>query len=482
VAVAERFVARGGLGPAAVPLGGLALGLATGAFVIYARVEYLGLAAVGAMAAACFVFWRQGVYAVFVVVAIEGFVRNLVDTPQVLLIKDVMLIAIYVRVFGERLVNRQSLLPAHPANIPLLLFCGVVLVQALNPNVASIDQAVVGIRTWIFYLPLFYVAGEMFRHGEEVWRFFTFLLLLAIPLSITAIYQVIAGPSAYSALGDSFAQATFVVNGDPNHAGAFRPNSTFAWSSHFAIFIAVATILACGYMLREAGWRKSVALALLAFLAAINVVEGQRTFFLLLPPILLLMVLWHRTATTAVVLLGVALAVGAVLVNVVAYFGSDGGNALDRPLALFSFERDSIAEHAGAYLSTFIQAVQASPIGLGAGATSIGTRHALGYIPLFVESVPAKVAGDLSLVGLAVFGWLVGTLIWRSVKAHRGAMRSGDLALAARSLAVLGAQVLIVYTGTEIAVAAMLFWLLSGSLPHHSGEEVGGEAPAQANV
>jgi hypothetical protein len=464
------------LGPAAVPLGGLALGLATGAFVIYARVELLALGALAAMVVACFVFWRQGVYAVFVVVAIEGFSRNLVDSPQVLLIKDVMLVAIYSRVFGERLVNRQPLLPANPVNIPLLLFCGVVLVQALNPNVASLDQAAVGIRTWIFYLPLFYVAGEMFRNGEEVWRFFAFLLFLTIPLSIIAVYQVITGPSAYSALGDSFAQATFVVNGDPNHAAAFRPNSTFAWSSHFAIFIAVATILACGYMLREAGWRKSVALALLGFLAAIDVVEGQRTFFLLLPPILLLMVLWHRTATTAMVLLGVALAMGAVLVNLVAYFGSGTGTAWDRPLALFSFESGSIAEHAGAYLSTFIQAVQASPIGLGAGATSIGTRHALGYIPLFVESTPAKVVGDLSLAGLAVFGWLVGTLIWRTIKTHRTAMRSGDHAVAAQALAVLGAQVLILYTGTEIAVAAMLFWLLSGSLTLPAGEHEGSAA------
>lgn len=464
MAVAERYVARKRSGWAVIPLGGLALGLATGAFVTFARIELLGLGAVAAVACACFVFWRQGVYAVFVVVAIEGFVRNLADSPQVLLVKDVMLIAIYLRVFGERVVNRQPVLPAHPANVPILLFCGVVLVQSLNPNVASLDQAAVGIHTWIFYLPLLYVAAEMFRERKDVWRFFTFLLLLAIPLSMIAVYQVIAGPAAYSALGDSFAQATFVVNADPNHASAYRPNSTFAWSSHFAIFIAVATILACGYMLREAGWRKRMALALLGFLAAIDVVEGQRTFFLLLPPIMLLMVLWHRTFRTAVVLFGIALAMGAVLVNVVAYFGSGTGTALDRPLALFGFERDSIAEHAGAYLSTFIQAVQASPIGLGAGSTSIATRHTLGYIPLFVESTPAKVVGDLSLVGLAVFSWLMAVLIWRSVKAHRTAMQSGDHACAAQALAVLGAQVLILYTGTEIAVAGMLFWLLSGSL------------------
>jgi hypothetical protein len=465
VAVAERYIARGGPGWTVIALGGLALGLATGAFVILAPIKLLGLGAVAAIAVACFIFWRQGVYAVFVVVAIEGFVRNLVDTPLVLLVKDVMLIAIYLRVFGERVVNRQSVLPANPANLPLLLFCGVVLVQALNPNVASLDQAAVGVHTWIFYVPLFYVAVEMFRNGGEVWRFFAFLLLLTIPLSIIAVYQVMAGPAAYSALGDSFAQATFVVNGDPNHASAFRPNSTFAWSSQFAIFIAVATILACGYMLREAGWRKGVALALLGFLAAIDIVEGQRTFFLLLPPIMLLMVLWHRTARTSVVLFGVALAIGAVLVNVVAYFASGTGTALDRPLALFGFERDSIAEHAGAYLSTFIQAVQASPIGLGAGATSIGTRHALGYIPLFVESTPAKVVGDLSLAGLAVFCWLVGALMWSGFKAHRKAMQSGDHPRGAQALAVLGTQVVILlYTGTDIAVAGMLFWVLSGSL------------------
>ncbi len=464
--VVDRHAGREGIGRAAVPLGGLALGLATGAFVTLARIELLGLGALAALAVACFAFWRQGVYAAFIVVAVEGFVRNLVDSTLVLAVKDVMLMAIYLRVFGERFVNRQTAIPSHPANMPILFFCGVVLVQALNPNVASIDQAAVGIHTWLFYLPLFYIAAEMFREREEVWRFFIFLLLLTIPPSIVAVYQVIAGPAAYAALGGSFAQATFLVNGDPSHTSAFRPNSTFAWSSHFAIFVAVATILAWGYMLRASGWAKIGGLALVGFLAAMDVVEGQRTFFVLLPAIMLLMVLWHRIVWTRLVLFGLALAIGAVLVNVIASVGSSAGSPFDRPLALlFGAERDSIVIHAGAFLSAFVQAVQASPIGLGTGATAIGTRHALGYIPLFVESTPAKVVGDLSLVGLAIFCWLMGALIWNSLRAHRTTVQSGDQSLGAQALAVLGAQVLIIYTGTDIAVAAMLFWFLSGSLP-----------------
>jgi hypothetical protein len=449
------------------------------AFVVTSRLPEVQAGALLLIAlGVCFVFWRHGVYAVFVLVALEGFARNLVDSPLVLFVKDMMLAAIYLRFFGEQIVRHRRLLPATPANLPILFFAGLVLAQTLNPNVVSAEQAAVGVHTWLFYVPLFFVAAEMFRTEKEAWRFIGFLLALAVPVSAVAIYQVLTGPEAYAGLGGAFAQATFVVGQDTSHAFAYRPNSTFAWSSHFAAFIAIATVLAGGLLLRASGWRMIGALALLAFLAGMDIVEGQRSFFLLLPPILILMVWWQRAFGLGTVLMAVALVIGAVLVNAVALFAASPFGALDRPLALlFGPERQDVGVHVGAYLEVVRQSIEASPIGLGTGATSIGTRHALGYIPMFVESVPAKVIGDLSLLGLVLYAWLMVVLIISTLRIHSAARKAGDRPLATHAAAVLGIQLLVLYAGTDIAVAAMLFWFLSGSL---AGRAAAAEEPQAA--
>jgi hypothetical protein len=480
MAVAARLQSSQTQARLATLLGAPILGVVV-AIVVTSRLQevqagVLMLIALGA----CFVFWRQGVYAVFVLVAMEGFFRNLLDSPQVLFVKDLMLAAIYLRVLGEQIIRHRRLLPPTAANVPILFFAGLVLAQTLNPNVLSAEQAAVGVHTWLFYVPLFFVAAEMIRTGKEAWRFLGFLLALAVPVSAVAIYQVLAGPEAYAGLGGAFAQATFVVGQDPSHAFAYRPNATFAWSSHFAAFIAIVTLVAGGLLLRETGWRMIGALALLAFLAGVDAVEGQRSFFLLLPPILILMVWWQRAFRSGTVLVAVALVIGAVMVNALVLFAASPFGALDRPLALlFGPESKDIAVHVGAYLEVVRQSIEASPIGLGTGATSLGTRHALGYIPMFVESVPAKVIGDLSLLGLVVYAWLMVVLVVSTLRIHSAARKAGDRSLATHAAAVLGIQLLVLYAGTDIAVAAMLFWFLSGSI---AGQTAVSEAPATAGV
>jgi len=93
-----------------------------------------------------FTFWRTTVYAIFATLFIEGFLRNLLNTPNVLLAKDLLLAAVYLRVFGSRLIRGEDLFPASPINLPFATFSAFVLVQALNPQITSPGQAVVGVR------------------------------------------------------------------------------------------------------------------------------------------------------------------------------------------------------------------------------------------------------------------------------------------------------------------------------------------------
>jgi hypothetical protein len=86
----------------------------------------------------------------------------------------------------------------------------------------------------------------------------------------------------------------------------------------------------------------------------------------------------------------------------------------------------------------------------------------LGNVPLFVEIPTAKVAGDLSLVGLAVYAWLFGSLILFAFRAARWARTAQDSAAAVDAAALVAVVLLVVYTGYDLAVSAVTFWLLAG--------------------
>jgi hypothetical protein len=155
--------------------------------------------------------------------------------------------------------------------------------------------------------------------------------------------------------------------------------------------------------------------------------------------------------------------VGLVSLNLVA--SQLGGNSIFlRPLSLFGAERNTFAVHFDTYVSAVWLAITSNPLGLGTGATALGTRYVLGTIPLFVEFSLAKVVGDLGIPGLLAFSLMLYSLIVTTVRVQRQSMQKASLSLSAFSSAVLCVQLLISFTGYDVAVAALLFWFFSGSL------------------
>src|SRR4051794_30954485 len=107
-------LARRSAGSAWTTGGLVALGVvltgATGSALAGGRSE-LGLYIAGLLTfAVCFIAWRPAVYGVFILLFVEGSLRNRLNSPDILLVKDVMLAAIYLRVFGERLIRGQALI------------------------------------------------------------------------------------------------------------------------------------------------------------------------------------------------------------------------------------------------------------------------------------------------------------------------------------------------------------------------------------
>jgi hypothetical protein len=418
-------------------------------------------AALVALIAACFVNWRLGVYAILVVTVVEGYVRLRLGNPQVLLVKDAMLAAVYMRIVAGNILHGRRLIPPSFLNAPLAAFTAIVLVEAFNPNIAAPSEALIGIRTWLWYVPLFYVGIEMARSTDARPRFQSVLVVTTIVAAMIAAAQYAAGPAAYAAQGDAFRIATFVTGVTDSAAVVYRPNSTFAWSSHFAVFLAIGTVFAVALAMKSRGWSRVAAVCSFIFLAGINVVEGQRVMYLLLPIVIVAMfVLAGRMRGKLRLIAAIPIAIG--LLALATPFLPPQLGVLDRPLALFGAERDTIAIRAETYSVTTINAILKFPLGAGTGATSLGSRYVLGDVPLFIEFPTGKVAGDLSLLGLALYAWVFVSLIRFALRAVQSARTALDSGGAADATALLATVILIIFTGYDLAIAAVTFWLLAG--------------------
>lgn len=444
---------------ATVAVGLLVLALAAeviaGNAMLTGRTSLVALLAAAVTFGLSFAFWRHAVYGVLVLLFVEGYVRNYLNNPMVLLVKDLALLAIYVRVIGDRVYRRLPLIPSSPITLPLAVFAGIVVAQMANPNVTSFQQSLVGVRTWLYYAPLYFVALEMVDNEGELRRIAHFVLVSAVPICALGFYQYIRGSDAYASLGPGFASATFRSGSGID--AVFRPNATFAWSSNFALFLALATLLCLGLLMGSRGRLRWALAVLLVGLIAADVVENQRTLLVLLPPLVLVAAALRRsTGTAATMVLAVALGIAAV-----ALIASPG--TFMRVDGLMRNQDGIFHVRAMTYVDHFRLAL-GSPIGFGTGATAIGTRYVSGNIPLFVEFSLAKVAGDLSLVGLAAYLWMFVVLLRTTLVAHRRADAANWKGTAGLCAAVFSYQLLVLYAGYDLAVVAIPFWFLGGAM------------------
>jgi hypothetical protein len=285
-----------------------------------------------------------------------------------------------------------------------------------------------------------------------------FVLICAVPVTAVGALQYAGGPGVYASLGEGFANGTFVTVGTVSGNLVFRPNATFSWSSHFASFLALATLLCVGLLLESRGWRRLLLVGFLAGMVAANVLEGQRTLYVLLPPLIVLTVVLQR-GWGWIPIVAVAMVGG---VAIVAQFA--GSAAFERVLEL-SQNQDAVIqsrlEGAGIYLN---ESFAGGVFGLGSGATALGTRYVSGGdIPLFVEFGIAKVAGELGTVGLLVFLWMFGSLMVRTVLAQRRALRVSSRAWGAVLASIVAFQVCVIPGGYDLAIVALPLWFLSGA-------------------
>ncbi|MGB0564886.1 MAG: hypothetical protein ACPGVO_24285, partial [Spirulinaceae cyanobacterium] len=118
--------------------------------------------------------WRRAVKAVFFILVFDGAVRKWL-LPQasefIYFFKDFVLFGAYLRYFfypppGDRFPIRNNLV-----TIAILIASGWCIFQAFNPYLGSPIVGLLGIRSYLFYIPLIWMIPSLFRSEEELYTF-----------------------------------------------------------------------------------------------------------------------------------------------------------------------------------------------------------------------------------------------------------------------------------------------------------------------
>jgi hypothetical protein len=346
----------------------------------------------------------------------------------------------------------------------LALFAAMVVLQAANPEIGSLLVAALGIKVWLMYVPLIFLAGSYLRSEADLHRLMRLLLVVAlIPCGIGLLQRGLAetiglAPTMRLFYGDAGAGATQGFQTFDYGGNFYRIPSTFTFVAQYSYF--TLAMLVPAYTLavsdRDARWRLAARLSLVVILVA-GMLSGSRGNILLAPLILGLAVVLDGRLSTALAL--------AVFLPVAAVGGMIAAGIDPVRLLLGATE---LAERysQGHMVTGLVDAIDRYPFGLGTGMGSLVSRHAGGGVRLVVyENLWAKTVAELGVIGLLLLLLMLLTLL------AQGFMALQRTAAGLRSAGAVMFACLAVFVVTsgkgyalEIDPMNVYFWVFAGFL------------------
>jgi len=436
---------------------------------------YLLLAVIGLCALAVFLTrWQWLLWGLLTYLPFAGaLVLWTNQDPVFLLAKDFLFVApLYVAVF---LLRPQLLhdLPIPPwLTLSLIFLALVVLLQTMNPGVVNLGMALIGLKVWLFYIPLAYATVAAVRTPQDLVRLLRVMVAVApLPCIFGLTQWGLSEAYGYQdVMRDFYGEAAQAAtqNFTQFELGGVIRRLPSTFSSAPAYYVYTLVILAAGLALQaldpSRGWRSFARVVVVLALCA-GMLSGMRAAFVLSPILLAIYGL-------------IAVRGGGAVVGFAMLLLLSGGF-----LYVAGFDTDQlyegIAEHTERYQEygfTWVQfsyALENSPLGSGTGTNTVSARYATeGLSQPELQSIGywevqfAKTVHELGIFGLVPFLIVVCGLAGRALF---GTFRLRDPRLR-RAHAALGAFVLIVFIYffkawiIDVDPANVVFWVFVGLL------------------
>jgi hypothetical protein len=351
-----------------------------------------------------------------------------------------------------------------------------VLAEAVNPRLPNHLVGLIGIKIWLFYIPLFFLGYHLVQSRRQLFRVLGLMALLAIVPAGIALLEFLLVQAGqvdfvHSVYGDAapaaFQQyATFDL---PGGCTITRIPSTFSFFYQYYMFAAAMVVVAYAWWRgsRPAGRQLAIGgpLFLLVLLAAL--VGGVRTAFILIP--LLVVAMLALGARSANRLPWVTVAGG-----VAAFALLGGGVGVGACGAASHFKAATRNELPFVYSKGVGNAIKAhdSWLGFGSGSDSSGAAYAFPSLQFKTkfgavqEPWYLKTYIELGIFGIIIVGALLAVLIFRAVNVHRRLSDSRLQVVSAGFLALFA--FVLVYNAKaqylDLDPINIYFWLFLGML------------------
>lgn len=441
--------------------------------------------------------WRWPLYALLVYLPVSGIAilaayPGRTDRAVAILAKDfVFVIPAYCLFLGYCLLHKKRPWFRGAPLVLLGLLTVIVVIQGFNPDLPNHLVGLIGIKVWLFYIPLFFLGYHLARNREHLFKVLGLMSLVAIVPAVIGLVEVILyytghAQTVYDAYGASAGPATqnfttFILSGG---CTIRRVPSTFSFFYQYYLFGAAMVAVSFAWWRggRPAGrqlWAAGVVF-LLIFLAAMF--SGVRLGFIVIPLLVAAIILLAIRSPNR--LSWVALAVAA------ACLGIAGGAAASK-CGFAAHIGDATRQETKPVITNSVsQAVHKTWLGLGAGSDSTAARYAFPNVELQTsvgavqESWYVKTYLELGVFGLAIVLALLGTLMYRATRVHLR-IRDGRLKFVSAAILALMGWVLIYCLKAQyfdLDPINVYFWLFAGmlmSLPRLERREDPAPEPAE---
>jgi hypothetical protein len=437
--------------------------------------------------------WKWGIYGLVAYMPFSGLpgilLYSYIGSGWASLIKDLFFVipAYLGYVWWQRNNKGQARLQFPGATVTvalMLVLAGLVFVHLFNPQLVNPLVGLIGLKVWLFYLPLYVLGYHLISSKKELVRLAQITLALGmIPVlygiaQAGLIYRGYTG-LAYALHGPAAEAATqlFARFDAAGGTGLVRVPGLFTFPLQYSSLLLV--LLAIGYALWSGGDAERshgawYAIASGAVVVAL-VTSGARAIYVLLPAYYVLALLLNRRSAgiwkPAFALAGLVPAGVGVLVWLL---GST-------PRDFLAFAADIVKLYLGtgsqgSLINQFGYALRLTWLGMGTGMNTNQARYALGpdasssYVNLVlnagVESFQGKAILELGVPGLvvtvALFGWLLVSGYRRLRQLQDHSLRSFGVGL----LSLLAITVAYLYKGAILDYDPLnvYFWLFAGIL------------------
>lgn len=412
--------------------------------------------------------WRRGLEFALLYMTIAGAVELwLYPASWAVLIKDILfLIPAYIGfVMSGELGPTLAGIPKSFLTI-LLLLVGIILVQAINPAGPGLVATLIGLKVWLFYVPVMLLGYAYVRDRASLLRLSRLMVgLVWLPCVVGILQWLLSITIGYRAAitlfyGDAAAAATQQF-AQFQKVGLIRIPGTFPFATQYLDYVLCMFAPVLGSLAIEDNkfWRK-LRMVSLALLFIGGLMTGVRAAFVMIP---LSLGIFYLLSRGGLGIVWVAVLSAGALAVVFSISGID-------PAGMLNMESNLSGRYADQQAGEIKDALNETWVGLGVGTSTTAAQvitNSSSEKPLDIyEGYYAKTVAELGVAGLILVVVAQLAPIVLALRAHRY-FRGSKLQSYCDAIAAL-AVVFFVYSykGPIMSLdpPCSLYWLFAGVL------------------